>query len=57
MKYYYGVVHGQAGCRDCNWETESYKNAQALAAIHAKKHKHEVDGNLGVTFGYNGKES
>ena len=56
MKYAYGVVHGQARCIDCGWETDSYKNAQAIAKIHAKKHKHNVEGDLGISFSYYGKE-
>jgi len=56
MKYSYGVVHGIAECEDCEWRTESYKNAQAIASIHAKKHGHRVTGELGITFSYNGRE-
>ena len=53
MSYTYGVVHGVAQCQDCDWHTESYKNAQAIAKIHAKKYKHNVLGELGISFGYN----
>ena len=54
MKYYYGVVHAFLKCEDCEWETYSYKNAQALAAKHAKKYGHKVTGELGIAFGYYG---
>lgn len=57
MKYHYGVVHAIVNCRDCSWGTNSYKNAQALAKIHAKKYGHNVEGELGISFGYDGKES
>ena len=55
MKYSYGVVHAVVTCKDCGWETESYKNAQALAAQHAKKHGHHVEGELGIAFSYTGE--
>jgi len=50
----YGVVHGLAECRDCDWNTESYKNAQALAARHARHYGHRVVGELGIAFEYTG---
>ncbi len=56
MKYSYGVVHAYVKCLDCDWKTESYKNAQAIAKIHAEKHKHQVTGDLGISFSYNGRE-
>lgn len=52
MSYSYGVVHGVARCLDCEWRTESYKNAQAISAKHAKHHGHRVEGNLGIAFSY-----
>ena len=46
-------------CKKCgtraffsHWHTESYKNAQAIAAKHAKSHNHRVEGNLGIAFSY-----
>ena len=54
MSYTYSVVHGLAKCRDCDWTTSSYKNAQALAAKHAKKYGHCVKGELGIAFSYTG---
>lgn len=53
MSYSYGVVHGIAQCDDCDWQTDSYKNAQAIAAKHAKKYGHKVRGELGIAFSYN----
>lgn len=57
MKYSYGVIHAIVGCLDCNWKTYSYKNAQAIAKIHAQKHKHRVNGELGIAFSYNGRNN
>lgn len=56
MKYSYGVVHGIAECEDCGWRTESYKNAQAISKIHAKRHGHKVSGELGIAFSYDGRK-
>ena len=42
MKKTFGVVSCIANCQDCSWETESYKNGQAIAAKHAKHHGHLV---------------
>ena len=52
MSYKYSVVHGIAECDDCCWKTESYKNAQAIAKIHAKRYGHKVRGELGISFEY-----
>lgn len=58
MEYSYGVVHAFVQCLDCGWESGSYKNAQAIAKIHAEKHKHNVEGDLGIAFAYyGGKDS
>jgi len=56
MKYHYSVVHGLAECKDCEWSTEAYKNAQATAANHARKYGHRVEGELGISFGYDGSD-
>ena len=56
MKRAYGVVHGLAECEDCDWKTASYKNAQAIAARHAKTHGHKVVGELGISFEYDGRK-
>jgi len=52
MKYTYSVVHAIVQCEDCDWHTESYKNAQAIAKIHAMKYGHNVSGELGIAMGY-----
>lgn len=52
MKYSYGVIHAVVRCVDCGWETYSYKNAQAIAKIHARTHGHRVEGELGISFMY-----
>ena len=54
MKYSYGVVHGLANCQNCDWHTDSYKNAQAIAKQHAKRYGHTVKGELGISFAYYG---
>jgi len=56
MKYSYGVVHAIVECDDCEWKTFSYKNAQAIAKIHAQKYGHRVIGELGIGFSYNGRK-
>lgn len=56
MKHAYSVVHAVIKCNDCDWEAPSYKNAQATAAIHAKKHLHKVSGELGIYVMYDGRE-
>ena len=56
MKYSYGVIHAYVRCLDCGWESSSYKNAQAIAKIHAEKHGHRVEGELGIAFSYNGRK-
>lgn len=56
MKYTYSVIHAFVECEDCDWETSSYKNAQAIAKIHATKYGHNVTGELGIAIGYYGKD-
>lgn len=55
MKKTLGVVHIVAECKDCTWQTKSYKNGQAIAAKHAKKHKHLVNVDVGLMVVYNGR--
>lgn len=55
MKKDFGVVHAIAQCEDCNWRNEQYKNAQATASIHAKKHKHKVHVEIGTSGHYDGR--
>lgn len=50
-----GVIGCIAECDDCGLKFESYKNGQALAAKHAKDHKHKVSGELVLFFEYDGK--
>jgi len=57
MRKKIGVVHILAECVDCGWTTGDHKNGQAIAAIHAKSHKHMVRGEVGLVFEYNGKQS
>lgn len=54
MKKSFGVVHGIAECQTCGWKTQSYKNAQALAAKHAKKYGHRVEGEVACAYTYDG---
>ena len=56
MSYWYSVISAIVECEDCDWKTESYKNAQALAAKHARKYRHRVRGELGISFGYDYRE-
>ena len=49
-------VHAVATCDDCGKEFQNWKNAQALAALHAKRHKHLVMGEVGLAFEYDGRE-
>ena len=53
----FGKTHTIADCRDCTWRSENYKNGQALAAIHAKAHKHRVSVEVGISGYYNGADS
>jgi len=54
MEYSYGATHASIRCLDCRWETFSYKNAQAIAKIHAKTYGHKVEGELGIRVMYAG---
>jgi len=55
MKKKIGVVSVIATCDDCGKEFTNYKNAQALAAQHAKKYGHLVMGEVSIAFQYDGK--
>ena len=52
MSYSYGPTSAVVECQDCDWRSESYKNAQAIAARHAKAHGHRVLGNVVIAFSY-----
>ena len=56
MKKSIWVVHVLAECKDCSWETKNYKNGQAIAAIHAKKHGHLVHYEVGLCGDYDGRK-
>lgn len=56
MKYWYSPIGIIVECEDCDWKTESYKNGQAIAKIHAQKHSHRVHGELYIGFGYDGRK-
>lgn len=51
-----GVVHAVATCEDCGKKFTNYKNAQALAAKHAKTYGHLVIGEVGISFKYDGRK-
>lgn len=55
MKKLVGVIHAVAVCCDCGKEFQNYKNAQALAAQHAKRYGHLVEGEVGISFQYDGR--
>jgi len=55
MKRSFGVVHCQAKCDDCGWEAENYKNAQGIAAIHARKYGHKVRVDIELAGYYDGR--
>ena len=55
MKKSYGVIGCIVKCEDCSWGSASYKNAQALAARHAKAHGHKVIGEVTNAFDYDGR--
>ena len=55
MKKTIWVIHLIAECQDCDWHCENYKNGQAQAAVHAKKHKHLVHYEIGLCGDYDGK--
>ena len=57
MKKTIGVVHVIAECKDCNWQTENYKNGQAIAAKHARKYEHVVIVDVGLIVEYDGKSA
>jgi len=39
---YSGIVAAMAECNDCDWKTDSYKNALANASLHARRTGHTV---------------
>jgi hypothetical protein len=57
LKKSFGVVHAIAECEDCDWTAFGYKNAQAIAAKHAKVHGHRVHVEVGMDGTYDGRAS
>lgn len=55
MKKAFGVVHSVWVCDDCGKEFSGYKNAQALAAKHARHYGHKVSGEVGIAGYYDAK--
>lgn len=51
-----GVVHAIAIGKNCGVEFMNYRNAQALAAKHAKKYGHLVIGEVALAFEYDGRQ-
>ena len=54
MKKDIGVTHNIAECQTCGKRFDSYKNGQALAALHAKTYGHIVTGEVGLSYTYDG---
>ena len=57
MKKSIGVIGNVAKCDDCGKRFDQYKNGQALAAIHAKKYHHLVEGEVVLAYEYDGRAS
>ena len=55
MKKSFGKVHTIAECEDCGWTASNYKNAQAIAAKHAKSKGHKVNVEVGIAGYYDGR--
>lgn len=55
MEKVFGVVHCIAYCLNCKWSADNYKNAQAVAAKHAKHYKHKVSVEVGIGGYYDGR--
>jgi len=54
MNRRFGLVHALAKCDTCGWTSPTWKNAQALASIHARKNGHVVNGEVAYAFTYDG---
>ena len=48
----YSKIHAQAWCATCGKQFGNWKNAQALAAQHAKTYGHQTRGETGFAFSY-----
>lgn len=51
-----GVHHAVATCRDCGWESQDYRTAQANARQHARRKGHRVQVDVGVSYYYDGSQ-
>ena len=49
------MIHCIANCVDCSWTAENYKNAQVIAAKHAKKYGHKVLVEYAISGYYDGR--
>ena len=52
----YWRIHTVAWCETCGEEFHNWKNAQALAAQHAKTYSHTTRGEAGFAFEYGNPE-
>jgi len=50
-----GLIHAVFECEDCGKTFENYKNAQAIAFLHAQKYGHKVSGETGIYIVYDGR--
>jgi hypothetical protein len=53
---YSGVLEAAAECDECEWLTESRKNALALGSQHARRTGHQVTCTQTISVRYNRKE-
>lgn len=51
-----GVIGAIFNCVNCGKVFDGYKNAQALAAKHAKHYKHLVQGEVVISCDYDGRD-
>lgn len=56
IPYRYGVTNAFISCLDCGATFTSHKNAQTTAKQHAKKYRHNVQGELVIEVGYYGRD-
>ena len=52
----YWKVHALAWCETCGKEFTNWRNAQALAAQHARRYGHRTRGEVGFAFTYGESE-
>lgn len=56
LNRYSGIVHAMSECDDCEWTTESPKNALANASLHARRTGHTVRCEQVMSVIYNRKD-